>query len=85
MAKIVKIPGPGGQQVEGEEVDFKAVSEPWCTYQLDDGYTVKMKLVVTQVLKTSQKDADGNPVYVVRSSNILAVSPPETYKRREVQ
>ena len=85
MAKIVKIAGPGGQPIEGEEVEFKVVSEPWCTYQLDDGYTVKLKLIVSQVVRTNQRDADGNPVYIVRSSNVLAVSPPETYKRREVQ
>lgn len=85
MAKIVRVPTADGRQVEGEETEFKAVSEPWCVYQLQDGYTIRMKLVVTQVIKTPQKDADGNPVYVVRSSNVLAVSPPDTYKRGEVQ
>jgi len=85
VARIVKIPGPEGRQIEAEEVEFKVVAEPWCVYQLDDGYTIKMKLVVTQIVKTDRKDADGNPVYLARSSNVMAVSPPESYKRREVQ
>ncbi len=84
MAKIVKIPTPTGL-VEGEEVLFKTEAEPWCVYQLDDGFTIRLKLVVTQVIKTKQKDADGNPVYIARSSNVMAVSPPETYRRGEVQ
>lgn len=85
MAKIVKIPTPTGQVIEGEEIPFKPAFEPWSVYQLDDGYSVRLKLVVTQVIKTAQKDADGSPVYIVRSSNVMAVSPPETYRRGEVQ
>jgi len=85
VARIVKIPTQTGQQIEGEEVDFKAVSEPWSVYQLQDGYTVRMKLVVTQIVRTSQRDPDGNPVYIARSSNVMTVSPPETYKKGELQ
>jgi hypothetical protein len=43
------------------------------------------KAVVTQVVRTDQRDETGNPVYVVRSSNVLSISPPETYKRKEIQ
>ncbi len=85
MARIVKVPTPGGSFVDGEEVAFKALDEPWCIYQLDDGYRLRIKLVVTQVIKTTQRDVDGNPVYVARSSNVMAVSPPETYRRGELQ
>jgi hypothetical protein len=84
LAKI-RIPTPDGRGLEGEEMDFKAVTEPWCVYQLEDGYTVKLRLVVTQVIKTAQKDGDGNPVYAVRSSNVMAVTPPETYKKGDLQ
>ena len=85
VARIVRIPTPTGTIIEGEEIQFKTQSEPWCSYQLEDGYIIRIKLVVTQIIKTSQKDADGNPVYVARSSNVMAVSPPETYKRGELQ
>ena len=85
MTKIIRVPTPDGKVIEGEEVEFKPQSEPWCVLQLEDGYTIRMKLVITQVIRTNQKDADGNAVYVVRSSNVIAVSPPETYKRKELQ
>lgn len=85
MARPVKITAPNGSVVEGEEIEFKPLTEPWCVYQLEDGYTVRIKLVVTQVVKTSQRDTDGNPVYIAKSSNVMAVSPPEKYRKGELQ
>ena len=85
MARIVKLPTPDGNSIEGEEVDFKPTQEPWCVYQLEDGYTIRFKAVVTQVIRTENRDAQGNPIYVVRSSNVLSISPPETFKRKELQ
>lgn len=85
MAKVIRIPTPDGKQIEGEEVDFKPLEEPWCVYQLEDGRQIRIKLVVTQIIKTDQRDPDGNPVYIARSSNVMAVSPAETFKKRELQ
>ena len=84
MAKI-KIPTADGGAIEGEEVQFNTLAEPWCVYRLEDGYTVRLRLVVTQIIKASQRDVDGNPIYVARSSNVMAVSPPESYRRGEIQ
>ena len=85
MSKIVRMQTPDGKTIEGEEIPFKPESEPWCVYQLDDGYGVRLKLIVTQIIKVPGKDADGNPVYVVRSSNVMAVSPPESYRKGPIQ
>lgn len=85
MAKIVKFQIQDGKVIEGEEVGFKPLEEPWCVYQLEDGHQVRMKLIVTQIVRTSERDADGNPVYVARSSNVMAVSPPDTFRKREIQ
>ena len=85
MAKIVKVAGPDGTIIEGEDVDFTPTQEPWGIYRLEDGQTLRFKAVVTQVVRTEKRDNQGDPVYVVRSSNVLSVSPPETYKRKEVQ
>ena len=84
MSKIVRMQTPNGI-IEGEEMQFKPESEPWCAYQVEDGHTVRLKLVVTQIIKTPGKDADGNPVYLVRSSNVMAISPPESYRKGQVQ
>ena len=85
MAKIIKIRTPDGKVIQGEEIDFKPLEEPWCAYQLEDGHRIRMKLIVTQIVRTNQKDGEGNPVYVARSSNVMSVSPPESYRERELQ
>jgi hypothetical protein len=84
VAKLIRLQAPDGKVLEGEEVGFKPEAEPWCVYQLEDGHTLRLKLVLTQVIRTPQKDADGNPVYVARSSNVIAVSPVETYRKDQI-
>jgi hypothetical protein len=40
--------------------------------------------VVTEILRIDgQYDADRNPMYVVRSSNVVAISSPEGLRRQE--
>lgn len=85
MARLVKLPTADGGTIEGEEIEFKPQAEPWCVYQLEDGYTIRLKLIVTQVIKTSGRDAEGNPIYLAKSSNVMAVSAPEKYRKGEVQ
>lgn len=63
-----------GQQVEAEEVEFFARKEDWNEYQLSDGSVIRMKTVVTDVLRVpGEVDPEGNPVYHVRSTNVLRV------------
>jgi len=51
---------------------------------VEDGFTVRIKLVVSSILKTGERDPQGNPVYIVQSTNIVKVLPPESYSQREV-
>ena len=68
----------GGEDVEAEVMTFTTVDEPWSVYRLDDGITFKMKLVVTEVLKLPSTDpVTGLPQLMVRSSNVIAVEPPD--------
>lgn len=64
-------------KVEGKRVGFEPLEEPWARYKLQDGTMIRLKLVVSDVLRTNQTDATGAPVYAVKSSNVLAVDPPE--------
>ena len=67
----------GGTEVEVESVNFTPVSEPWCLYRLDDGTTVRLKLVVSDVYRLPQPDPiTGAPQVLVKSSNIMSVEPP---------
>jgi hypothetical protein len=75
----------GGEEVEATPVDISQASESWNQYILDDGSMVKMKLVATKVLRLDNKyDNEGNPLYVVQSTNVISVNAPASLKKRKV-
>ncbi|MBI2956126.1 MAG: hypothetical protein HYY26_02315 [Acidobacteria bacterium] len=84
MARKTRI-NIGDRTIEAEDMEFQAQREDWSEYQVEDGYTVRIKLVVSSILKTAERDPQGNPVYIVQSTNIVKVLPPETFSRSEVQ
>ena len=65
-----------GQQEEDERIQFEPIEEPWTKYKLTDGTVIRMKLVVADVVRLSKKTQAGEPVYIVKSSNIMAVEEP---------
>lgn len=67
----------GGREVEAIPVEVTQTSEKWNEYLLDDGSTVKMKLILKKVLRVENEfDGEGNPVYVMQSTNVTSVSAP---------
>lgn len=67
--------------VDGIEMEYKA-KEEWNIYELSDGTTLRLKPVTTSIAKVlNQYDANGNPIYIVQSSNVLGVSSPEELKK----
>ncbi len=83
MARKTRI-NIGDRTIEAEDMEFQTGREDWSEYQVEDGFTVRIKLVVSSILKTQERDPQGNPVYIVQSTNIVKVLPPETYTRKEV-
>jgi hypothetical protein len=78
----VNVPGLG--QAEGTEVGFRTSGENWNEYLLDDGTVLRLKLVVTEVVRVdSHHDPDGNPVYLVKSQNVMGVSAPDDLRRQQ--
>ena len=72
-----------GKEVDAVEVDFQTRKEDWNEYQLLDGSSLKIKLVVSEIFKISDEyDNEGNPVYVVKSQNILVARSPDNLKRK---
>jgi len=69
---------------EGEEVDFENEKEEWNVYKLSDGSTLKVKLVLVNVVRSRDKyDPLGNPIYGITSQNIIKVlNVPEKLKRK---
>lgn len=62
-----------GRQVEGESVEFLTRKEDFNEYQLADGKVLKIKMVVTRIIRLEEERApDGNPVYIIQSQNVVA-------------
>lgn len=70
-----------GREAEGDDVSFTPVKEDWNLYQLHDGSEVRMRTVVSEIFKVrGEFDREGNPVYVVRSSNVMVVKAPDNLR-----
>jgi hypothetical protein len=83
MPRSRKIPTGDGGEIEAEPIGFRSSGEHWNEYLLDDGSVLKLKPVVTEVLRVEgQYDPMGNPVYVLQSTNVVAVDSPDELKRQ---
>lgn len=72
-----------GQKVWGQEVPFETEREGWNTYILEDGSTIKMKAVVTAIVRLEMWKPDGEPLYWIQSSNVATADVPDRLKKRE--
>ncbi len=68
-----------GKEYDGERVDFdtQGEGEGWNKYKLEDGTKLKMKTVVSDIVRLPKSGDDGNPVYLVKSTNIVEADVPE--------
>jgi hypothetical protein len=71
----------GDKTVHGMLVDFETVREEYNSYKLSDGSMVRMKTVVTSIIRTEEFTPDGEPVYIVNSQNVLVADVPDALKR----
>jgi hypothetical protein len=82
MPRKRKIQGPDGAEIEAEVLSFQSHGEHWNEYVVDDGTLLRLKPVVTEVMRLEgQYDQHGNPVYIVQSTNVLSVDAPDELKR----
>jgi len=72
-----------GGEVDATEIDFQTRREDWNEYQLMDGSIIKLKAVVTQILRIEGRyDREDNPVYRVKSTNVLWVKSTDELKKK---
>ena len=72
-----------GREVDATSVDFRIEREDWNEYQLLDGTHLRLRLVMSEVYRVDgQYDAEGNPIYVTKSGNVLAARSPDDLKRK---
>jgi hypothetical protein len=73
-----------GKQCEGIEIPIKTSGEFWNEYMLEDGTVLRVKVIMTDVVKVDNEyDAEGTPVYVMKTTMISSVSVPEHLRRKE--
>lgn len=56
---------------EAEDIDFQEIKECWQTYKLQDGTTLKVRLILVGVKRLKKYAPDGNPIYVVNPTNVV--------------
>jgi hypothetical protein len=83
MARRRTIKGPDGKPVEATELSFQNVREHWNEYLLDDGTVLKLKPIATEIFRLDMHDQEGNPVYFLKSHNVMVASVPDHLKKGE--
>ena len=72
------------QTVEGTVMPFQAQVENFNEYLVEDGTVIHIKLVMAEILRIDGAyDEQGNPVYVMNSTNVVSISAPEDLLRSE--
>lgn len=63
---------------------FQTGGEHWNEYLVDDSTVLRVKLVATEVIRADgHYDQEGNPMYLLNSTNVMVVSSPEDLQRKE--
>ena len=67
--------------MEGAPRDFEGIAEPWASYKLSDGSTLKVRTILTAILRLEGEfDAAGNPIYTVSSQPVVQVNAPKSLR-----
>jgi hypothetical protein len=72
------------RDVDALEMRFKSIREDWNEYDLEDGTTLRMKTVVSEIVRVEgEYDREGNPIYIIKSANMLVVKSPDNLKKKD--
>lgn len=73
-----------GQMRDATILEFESERENFSTYLLADGTTLKIKPVVTEVMRIDGLyQPNGDPVYGVNATQVLAVNAPESLRKKD--
>jgi len=88
---VIRLTGPGGESLLGEDVGFSPIREDWSEYELADGSVLKIRIVAQKVSRaidpetreTFHKEEDGEPLYNVRYQIVVSTSVPEDLLKQD--
>jgi hypothetical protein len=64
-------------------LSFQNARENWNEYLLDDGTVLRLKPVATEVFRVlDHYDPEGNPLYLIKTTNVTVVNAPDHLKRQ---
>lgn len=66
----------------GQEIEFETERESWNSYILEDGTKVKLKAVAATIVRLDEYLPNGDPMYMVNASNVVATDIPDNLKRQ---
>ena len=82
----VRVRDQEGNLVEGVVVSVVESIERFSEVRLEDGTMLKTKLSPVEAVRVNgQWDADGSPIYVLKTQNVVAVSESPSNLKRTVQ
>lgn len=71
-----------GKPVTGDSIGIASSNEPWAQYVLEDGTTVKVKLVMLDAVRLDEFNETNDPVYQFQFQQIIGVVAPDKLKRK---
>lgn len=72
-----------GQPVDGQPINVESANEPWAQYTLEDGTTVKVKIVLLEVVRLkAHNEVTGDPIYQFQFQQIIGTVSPDSMKRK---
>jgi len=78
----MKLTLPNGKTVDAKSIDFEANKEEWNIYKLEDGTILKVKTILTSVIRADVHDlVTGDPLYQIQSKLITSTLVPEKLKK----
>ncbi len=85
MERKTKVTIPNLGEINATALDINSSQETWNQYLLSDGTVLKLKVVVTEAIRADgHYDNNGDPLYMVKSSNVLSSIVPENLKRKGI-
>jgi len=72
----------GGKEYNAEIIEFETEREGWNSYILQDGTELRLKAVVSEIVRVEGAySPNGDPLYMVQSSNIVVTNVPDRLRK----
>lgn len=80
--KKTRVQLQSGALADAVEVGVTESTERWTDVTLDDGSTLRIKTVIMGAVRIEgQWDPEGNPMYMVKANQVMAVSAPDHLRK----